>query len=202
MPGLGYDRSGGALSADLDLLATKIGTLKETRRNLKKTYQDAIQEVALDVELSTAKVESLVGRIKKKIEAGQDTSELDEELAQRRLTLANLKQIEREWNDVKTTLDAVIQEAEQVFETATAIDKDGNSPMLMASLIDVVESRPQDSIVLLHVSIVSQGAEIEVAKSMWSQGKVNYLGGGRSLVHPGEERWQLSEIRHRIRLCD
>jgi hypothetical protein len=177
VPGFGAGKSQDGAYGRLGELTEKIRELRVLRNNLANAYAEAIAEEALNVQIEQVRVETLTAKLKKAIEQGKSTDTLETSLANARLNLDNARRFAGEWEVAKVSIDGLIVEAETFIKAVTTVAANGQSPISVAAQAEGFMKNEGACTYFLYADVASQGADIEVAKSAWSQGRVTYIGG-------------------------
>ncbi len=177
VPGFGAGKSQDGAYKRLGELMKKIRELRELRNNLSNAYAEAIAAEALTVQIEQVRVETLTAKLKKTIDQGKSTDTLETSLANARLDLDNARRFAGEWETAKVLLDSLIVEGETFIKAVTTVAANGQSPISVAAQAEGFMKHDGACTYFLYADVASQGADIEVAKSAWSQGRVTYIGG-------------------------
>ena len=170
------NRSGtGALLTKLDGLATKRRQLVERRLKIERIVKEPLAELSkLRKRLAAKKAElAELKKAKPPDQAKIDTAKREiEDLEDQIVPFAN---IETMWKRVAKDFDTLLTGYDQYRKAVTEASKDKPAPIESLAIVDVIKGESQAS--RLHLDIASQGAEIQITKSVWSSGRISYLGG-------------------------
>ncbi len=165
----------GALLTKLDGLATKRRQLVERRLKIERIVKKPLAELAkLRKKLAAKKAELAQLRKaehpdKPKIDAvNREIDDLEDQI----VPFAN---IETAWNRLKRDFDTLLTGYDQYRKAVTESTGDKPAPIESLAIVDVIKGESLAN--RLHLDIASQGGEIHITKSVWSSGRISYLGG-------------------------
>lgn len=174
IPSLSFDVHGSLFSKLQNLLSdrrTAIARKEKVREhyqnNLDKLFGFEREKVRKETELARldsapTKSQARIDKLRKEID----------DLAEQ---IENLYPIKEVWENITEQFDPLIKAVETLVEMITKRPPDGKSPLETVAEYDLIKSKEKAKI--LSVDIVSQGAEIEIAKNIWKTDKVSYIGG-------------------------
>lgn len=155
-------------------LATAIEGLLEKRRKaiglragLKKHYKPEL-DLLKQKKAGLAKAKAVLAKDKTNQQLKAGVQSLEGEVA-------SFEQARKEWQGLDTRFAALIDGAAAMVDAVTGRPKGAQSPLEVVAAVDLLHQHT-DAMVLF-IDIASQGAEIEVTKSVWGSGRISYIGG-------------------------
>ncbi|MGB0513247.1 MAG: hypothetical protein ACPGJE_00235 [Wenzhouxiangellaceae bacterium] len=155
-------------------------------RNGAATTTRMIQRVLRAVERSLAEArrelsarEATLAKLKKATPIDQPAVDgVSEAIAESNATIEMLEGREKRAQEAIEEMQAAVA-AFDAYSKAISESSDGKpSPLERVSVVDLIKANPDAY--RLHMSIVSQGGEVQLTKSVWSSGRIAYLGGSVS----------------------
>lgn len=175
LPSQQLDGSSGAVRRELNALIRKRDKVEELYRSLEEKFEKDIADLRPALALLKVRQTTLNAKLTQAISKDQDTEALEKALADVELEIGNAERVSSEWARLSTRFKAATDAVEALINALTARTGTAPSPLEAIYAVDLIRAKP--SALLLNAQIVSQGAEIEVAKSAFSQGRVSYIGG-------------------------
>lgn len=152
------ERSAKARRRELEALVKKpLASLAEKRKALK-----ALQGELAKLEKATNKDNAKIAARNAEIDALEDE-------------IQPLTNLERVWKGNAADFDALLAAWKEYEKVITVGSSDKAAPIESLALVDLIEAI--DGAHRLHVDIVSDGAEVHITKSIWSSGRISYVGG-------------------------
>jgi hypothetical protein len=85
--------------------------------------------------------------------------------------------VRQQWTEISEQFAEAFKTFDALMETIlTPPDADKKSPLEVVALIDSIRAKKDDPL-LLFASIVSQGGDVEITTSVWTGGRVSFIGG-------------------------
>jgi hypothetical protein len=166
----------GKLFTRLADLQTKRRTLADRREKIRDTIKpDPVLLEQLGKDLAAKREE--LAKVKEKDPKDpripgleNDVQDLDQRRADQARKVAA-------WKRATDEIDPLIQEFNALETTLTSRPTgQAQSPLEAVATVDVIRSQGAQAKVL-YVSVVSQGAEVEITKTAWTSGRISYIGG-------------------------
>lgn len=165
----------GELYSGIKELMAKRSQLIKIKEVLNRRFGEEIAKHSERLTRLEARKIILNKKIDKAIENSQDTTKLLKELEQIEVDIGNISAYDRHRTKVITRLDKEITAADEVITALTEKPADKLSPLERVAAIEKIKKEPEAK--LLYLLTVSQGGEIETSKTIFTQGRVSYLGG-------------------------
>lgn len=164
-------------------LTAKLEDLRGKRREAAARREKIRDQLDLDpvrLEKLTKKLASKEAEKAKLEGTGDDPAKvaaLEQEIQQLTEERLPLSRRAARWKEITEQFDPLIQAFDALDSTLTTRPSgEGQAPLEAVATIDVIKGQTPAPW-LLYLEVVSQGAEIEITKSMWSSGRISYIGG-------------------------
>ena len=181
MPSMSYG-TGGRIVTALDALMVKRNELEIRRKTIKEKNKIIVAErKKLIASRDKLKKEKAALEKKKPV----DAKAIAAKQAKIKKAEGAVSTIEKDCRVVyaqsaEKQIPATIKAYDGVVKALTTAPKAGEkAPLEQLSLIDAL--RTHDDGFYLYLSIVGQGGEVEITKSIWTGGRISYIGGSTSV---------------------
>lgn len=173
----------GVLYAKFQNLALERQKLGEKYKEVEETFKQPVAQLA-ELIAAITKLEAERKRLKQADGNESEIAKLDTQIAaaKQEIAVKNLEENAEAWQRAKTEFDAAFKAADATFETLSSPPEKGQkSPLEVVALIDTIKSVCGAHV--LYLSIASQGGEVEVTTSIWTGGRVSYIGGSVTVFY-------------------
>ena len=167
-----------SLLGTLEAIGAKRTTLAQRKRldeDRMQPYLDDLKKKRDALKKASAALAKLEGASPRDEDAIRQARDSVASLEDAILPLAAL---EKAWTDLTGETDLVIGAFNEYYKALTEGTAEKPSPVETLAVVDLIDSAKGAH--RLHIDIVSDGAEIHVTKSIWSSGRIHYLGGSVS----------------------
>ncbi len=181
IPSMSYGTNGVIVSR-LDQLLIKRNELEKRRKKIKDTNKDVLQKYrVLVADRSKKKAEKAALEAKKPVDAAA--------VAAKQAEIKKADEAVKKHEDDKAfmyaqsaekKIPAVIKLYDDLVKALTTAPKSGEkAPLERLAQLDLLRAYPDAF--FLYVSIVGQGGEVQVTNSIWTGGRISYIGGSTSV---------------------
>ena len=165
----------GALLQDLDQLADWRIRAARRRRNLETTLKPTLDDLQKKRKERDAKKATLEKLRKADTPDQEAIDRVIIEIKALNDQIEPLEKLEDRWKKLADEFDTLLAGYSEYEKTLTEGSLEKPSPVEALAIVDIIQSKSDAH--RLFVGIVSHGAEIHITKSVWSGGRISYLGG-------------------------
>jgi len=179
----GSFKSDGKLANLLTNIVTNRGQLSKVNEIMKAVLakdnlelEDKISLLNIEIAIETEIIKKLISAISKDSDI---KTMIEDHLSTKKSLLSALSDtqaLKKDNNLVVNHIQKLIDAADDVISFVSTENSNGLSPLDQVSVIDQIKQAGNESIIL-YLNAVLSGGEAETSKSVFSQGKISYIGG-------------------------